>query len=174
MRPKPTRPSVLPRSSIPAKAFFSQRPSFIVRSAAGVWRASDSISAIASSATLTLFAPGALMTSTPRAVAASTSIVSTPVPARATMRSAGAASSRSAVTLVALRTTSASAAARALSSASRGRPAVTATSHPRAASGARDAAGMSSATTIFTRRSYSVGAVSSAAIDLRKPWIFLT
>ena len=49
-------------------------------------RASASISAQACSATLMLLAPGALTTRMPRALAAATSTLSTPVPARAMMR----------------------------------------------------------------------------------------
>ena len=56
-------------------------------------RASASISAQACSATLMLLAPGALTTRMPRALAAATSTLSTPVPARATIRSCGAAAS---------------------------------------------------------------------------------
>ena len=63
------------------------------------------MSPIASSATLKLFAPGAFMTTMPRAVAAGTSTLSTPVPARAMTRSLGAASIISRVTFVALLTT---------------------------------------------------------------------
>ena len=102
--------------------FFSQRPSFIARSAAGTDRASASISAHACSATLMLFAPGELTTRMPRALAASTSTLSTPVPARATMRRCGAASSSCASTFVALRTSSASASARSAASAAGWRP----------------------------------------------------
>ena len=76
-------PSVLPRSSVPRNRFFSHLPSFIARSAAGTLRASASISAQACSATLMLLAPGALTTRMPRALAAATSMLSTPVPARA-------------------------------------------------------------------------------------------
>ena len=36
MRPRPAMPSVLPRSSVPRKRFFSHLPSFIARSAAGI------------------------------------------------------------------------------------------------------------------------------------------
>ena len=52
------------------------------------------------------------MTTMPRALAAGTSTLSTPVPARAITRSRGAAAISAAVTFVALRTTSASASAR--------------------------------------------------------------
>jgi hypothetical protein len=68
------------------KLFLSQTPCFIEASAAGRRRASASICAMASSATLMLLAPGAFITTMPRALAASTSTLSTPVPARAIAR----------------------------------------------------------------------------------------
>src|SRR4029077_20702847 len=68
-----------------------------------------SSSAKVCSATLTALPPGVLMTRTPRRVASSRSILSTPTPARPTTRRRGAFSSSSGVTLVALRTISASA-----------------------------------------------------------------
>ena len=52
-------------------------------SATGIIRASASMNAIESSATLMLLAPGAFMTTMPRSVAVGTSTLSTPVPARA-------------------------------------------------------------------------------------------
>ena len=91
-------------------------------SAAGIFRAMDSISPMASSATLRLFAPGAFMTTMPRAVAAATSTLSTPVPARAITRSLGAPSIISRVTFVALLTTSASASERSEARSTAGRP----------------------------------------------------
>ena len=69
-----------------------------------------------------LLAPGAFITTMPRALAAGTSTLSTPVPARAIARSRGAASISAAVTLVALRTTIASASARSAASCSGVRP----------------------------------------------------
>ncbi len=123
-------PSVLPRSSPPANFFFSHLCAFIAASAAGRWRASASSWPIASSATLMLLAPGAFMTMMPRALAASRSTLSTPVPARAITRSLGAAAMTSRVTLVALRTTSASASATAASSSGSGRPGVASTIQP--------------------------------------------
>src|SRR3977135_584975 len=60
-------PSVFPRTSVPRNRFFSHRPSFMARSAAGTDRASASISAHACSATLMLLAPGAFTTRIPRA-----------------------------------------------------------------------------------------------------------
>ena len=65
---------------MPVSFFLSHTPRFMVASAAGTARASDSIKASACSATLTLLAPGAFMTTMPRAVAAGTSTLSTPVP----------------------------------------------------------------------------------------------
>src|ERR1043166_8557540 len=59
MRPRPARPRVFSRTSSPRNFFFSHLPCFIAASAAGRWRAIDSIRPIASSATLMLFAPGA-------------------------------------------------------------------------------------------------------------------
>ena len=91
-------------------------------SAAGIWRAADSISASACSAALWIFDVGALTTSTPRAVAAATSTLSRPTPARATIFSLGAAASTSASTVVAERTSSASASGNAASSFSRSGP----------------------------------------------------
>src|SRR5713226_75317 len=111
IRPSPIRPSVLPRTSVPAALDFSQRPSCIALSCRGTCRASASNSAKVCSATLTAFPPGVLMTRTPRRVASSRSMLSTPTPARPTTRSRGAFSRSSGVTLVALRTIRASASA---------------------------------------------------------------
>ena len=61
------------------------------------------------SAALMVLPPGVFITTTPRAVAASTSTLSTPTPARPTTLSRGAAAKRSAVTRLALRTMRASA-----------------------------------------------------------------
>ena len=122
MRPSPTRPRVFDRISDPANFDFSHFPVFIDASAAGIFRASESTRPIASSATLKLLAPGAFMTTIPRAVAAGTSTLSTPVPARAMTRSFGAASIISRVTFVALLTTSASASFKSAISSAAGRP----------------------------------------------------
>ena len=150
MRPSPAMPSVLPRSSVPRNRFFSHLPSFIARSAAGTVRASASISAQACSATLMLLAPGEFTTRMPRALAAGTSTLSTPVPARATIRSLDAFSRRAAVTLVALRTSSASASARSASSSATLRPLRASTCQPGSARNSSSAElGRSSETTIF-------------------------
>src|SRR5437016_5858672 len=110
MRPSPTSPSVLPRTSAPDDDF-SQRPSRIAASNFGSSRTSASNSANVCSATLTELPPGVLITRTPRFVASSKSMLSTPTPARPTARNFLAWSSNSAVTFVALRTIRASASA---------------------------------------------------------------
>ena len=150
MRPSPATPSVFPRTSVPRNRFFSHFPAFIAVSAAGIIRASASMSAHACSATLMLLAPGALTTRMPRPLAAATSTLSTPVPARAMMRSPGAASMSAAVTLVALRTMRASASAMSAASASGLRPERASTTQSISArSNSSAEAGRSSATTIF-------------------------
>ena len=114
-------------------------------------RASASISAQACSATLMLLAPGALTTRMPRALAAATSTLSTPVPARRDDPQAAAprrAAPRS--TFVALRTSSASASARSAASAAGCAPGAridVPAASARSSSSAE--AGRSSATTIF-------------------------
>jgi hypothetical protein len=77
---------------------------------------------MACSAAETMFEVGALTTITPRAVAAGTSTLSSPTPARATILSRVLAAITSASTLVAERTSSASASATAASSAGRSVP----------------------------------------------------
>ena len=116
IRPRPASPSVLSRTSSPRNFFFSHFPCFMAASAADRCRAIASIRPTVSSATLTLFAPGAFITTMPRALAAGTSTLSTPVPARAITFSCGAAAIRAAVTFVALRTTSAAASVRSAAS----------------------------------------------------------
>jgi hypothetical protein len=90
IRPAPTRPSVFPYSSLPVKLFRSHSPAFIERSAAGIRRMHASISANVSSAADTVLPDGALSTATPRSVAASTSMLSTPTPARPMTRRSSA------------------------------------------------------------------------------------
>jgi hypothetical protein len=109
MFPVPITPRVLPNSSRPEENFFfSQLPARVLCEASATCRASASSKATVCSATDTLLPPGAFITTTPRRVAALRSMLSTPVPARPITRSRVAAASRSAVTLVALRTASAS------------------------------------------------------------------
>ena len=150
MRPRPASPSTLSRTSSPRNFFFSHLPCFIAASAAGRWRARASTNPIASSATLTLFAPGAFMTTMPRALAAVTSTLSTPVPARAMARRRGAASINAAVTFVALRTTSASAVFRSSARPRECGPIARRRPSLRRAGDRLEEAGRSSATTILT------------------------
>ena len=82
MRPKPKIPSVLSMSSTPENFGRSQRPAVSEAWACGTLRASASSSAIVCSAAVTTFDWGALATTMPRLVAAATSTLSTPTPAR--------------------------------------------------------------------------------------------
>ena len=106
MRPKPRMPSVFSYSSAPESFERSQRPSRSDWCARGTLRATASISAIVCSAAATMFDCGALATTMPRLVAASTSTLSTPMPARPTTFSLSARAIRSAVTWVAERISS--------------------------------------------------------------------
>ena len=116
--PRPTMPSVLPRSSVPCSDFFSHLPACVVESARGRCRASASISASVCSATAMALPPGVFITAMPRLVAASRSMLSTPTPARPITRSFGALSIMAASTNTAERTSSASASANSAASAS--------------------------------------------------------
>src|SRR6202023_1566267 len=120
MRPNPITPSVLPCSSTPVSLRF-QPPALVEASASGTRRATASSRAKVCSVAESRLAVGALTTTPPCSVAAATSTLSTPMPARPTTFSRLAACSSSAVTLVALRTTSASKAP--MISARRGRSA---------------------------------------------------
>ena len=82
MRPKPSTPSVLSASSTPPHFERSQRPSTSAACACGMLRASASSRPIVCSAAETTFDSGAFATTMPRRVAASTSTLSTPTPAR--------------------------------------------------------------------------------------------
>ena len=115
-RPRPTTPSVLPWSSTPSHRDRFQLPPRRSRSACGMLRAWASSSAIVCSAAESTFDCGALTTITPRRVAAATSTLSRPMPARPTTTRSAPASSTSAVTCVALRTISAAAPCTASSS----------------------------------------------------------
>ena len=106
IRPRPRMPRTLPKSSTPWSRLFSQRPALSVRSAAGRRRAIARRSPRVCSATAVVFPPGVFMTITPRSVAASTSIESTPAPARPMTSRRRPASITARVTLVALRTMS--------------------------------------------------------------------
>jgi len=109
MLPNPTRPTVLRNSSWPpANRFFSHRPDLVEAMAGTSCRRRTSIMPMVSSATATEFPPGVFITTTPFRVAASTSMLSTPTPARPMTFSRPGCSMVSAVTLVALRTASTS------------------------------------------------------------------
>ena len=106
--PRPITPSVLPRTSMPWNFPRSHFPDFSEALASGICRESDSMRAIACSAAEITLPVGAFTTTTPFSVAAWRSMLSTPMPARPTTWSVLDASKISRVTLVSLRTTSAS------------------------------------------------------------------
>src|SRR6266545_4304505 len=82
-RPTPTMPSVLPASSTPWKRSRAHVPPFRDAVAAGMFRTCARSRAIVCSAAETMFDCGAFTTITPLRVAASTSTLSRPIPARA-------------------------------------------------------------------------------------------
>src|SRR5512132_771617 len=118
-RPRPRMPRVLPYSSVPWKRPRSQRPSRRAKWAWGMLRAWARIRATVCSAAEMTLDWGALTTMIPSRVAAATSTLSRPMPARPTTLRWPPASSTSASTLVADRTTRASAPVTAASSSSR-------------------------------------------------------
>ena len=105
-RPSPMTASVFPCNSTPWKRSRSHRPVRRAASACGTFLACASMSAIVCSAADTMFDCGAFTTMTPRRVAASTSTLSRPIPARAITASRSPASITSAVTFVCDRTIS--------------------------------------------------------------------
>src|SRR6266545_2862029 len=107
-RPTPTIPRVLPYSSVPWKRVRSQRPSRRAAWAWGMLRTWARISATVCSAAEITLDWGALTTITPSRVALATSTLSRPMPARPITFRSRPASSTSASTLVAERTTRAS------------------------------------------------------------------
>ena len=117
-----------------------------------MFRAVASSSPIASSAAETMFEVGALTTITPAWVAAGTSTLSSPTPARATTFSDRAAASASASTLVAERTRIASTSGDAASSAARSAPSQcrTSKSGPRASMVAGESSSAMSTTGLVT------------------------
>ena len=64
------------------KRFFSHLPAWVEASACGICRARANIIAMACSAVVIELPKGVFITMTPRAVAAATSTLSTPIPAR--------------------------------------------------------------------------------------------
>jgi hypothetical protein len=133
-RPSPTTPSTLPCSSTPSHFERSQRPATRAAWAWGMLRAWASSRAMACSATERMLEVGALTTMTPRSVAAATSTLSRPTPARPTTWSEVPASSTSAVTWVDERMMRAWAPTMAPSSSSGLSPSWTSTSWPASAS----------------------------------------
>ena len=82
MRPNPSTPSVFSYTSTPPNRDRSHRPAVNDACACGILRANANINAIVCSAAATMFDCGALATMIPRLVAAATSTLSTPIPAR--------------------------------------------------------------------------------------------
>ena len=132
-RPSPTTPSVLPCSSTPSHFDRSHFPATRAAWAWGMLRAWASNRAMACSAAERMFDWGALTTITPRSVAAATSTLSRPMPARPTTTSSVPASRTSAVTVVAERMTSAWAPTTAETSSSGLSSSLTSTSWPASA-----------------------------------------
>jgi hypothetical protein len=87
------------------KRFFSHLPAWVETSAAGSWRASANIMAMACSAVVIELPKGVFITTTPAAVAAGMSMLSTPIPARPITFSFLAAAMTSLLGLVSERTT---------------------------------------------------------------------
>jgi hypothetical protein len=101
IRPNPSTPSVFSYTSTPPNRDRSHFPPVSDPCACGMLRASASINAIVCSAAATMFDCGAFATMIPRFVAASTSTLSTPIPARPITFNLSARSIRSAVSCVA-------------------------------------------------------------------------
>ena len=144
-RPTPMSPSVFPRSSRPMNFDRVHSLARTLRSASTTRRRRARVSATVCSAAATMLPSGAFTTYTPRAVAAGTSILSTPTPARPTTWRRFAASRMATVTFVSLRTTSPSASARRAARSASFRPVVWRTSQ-RARSNARPSSARGSAT----------------------------
>ncbi len=123
-------PSVLSASSTPSHFERSQRPATSAACAWGTLRAWASSNAMVCSAAERMLDCGALTTMTPAEVAASTSTLSRPMPARPTTTRSVPAASTSAVTVVAERMIRACAPLTASSSSSGLRPVWTSTSWP--------------------------------------------
>ena len=131
MLPAPISPSVLPVTSTPMKRFFSHLPACVEASASGSWRASANISAMACSAVVIELPNGVFITTTPLALAAGMSTLSTPIPARPTTFRLVACSRISLVTLVELRMASPSYSPMIAFSSSGVLPVISSTSTPR-------------------------------------------
>src|SRR5712691_3577689 len=145
IRPNPMMPATLPLTSTPVNCDRFHSPDLREATACGTCRATASSRAVACSAALTMLELGAFTTITPAVVAALTSTLSRPTPARATTRRRGACASASASICVALRTITASASGSAASSSARLAPSVCRTS--KSGSSSAIAAGDSSSAT---------------------------
>ena len=128
--PQPIMPSFLPEISAPMNLDFSHLLAVVEICACGIWRARASNMEIACSAVVTALPNGVFITTTPEAVAAAISTLSTPIPARPTTFRFGALASKSAVTLVAERIASPSYSPIIPASSSGLRPGFTSTSIP--------------------------------------------
>ena len=163
MRPQPMIPSVLPVSSTPGAQFFAPKPiSRYLPQTSGRFFASAISSANACSATEVLFAPGVMVTATPRAFAASMSMLSTPTPCLEMSFRPGQESISSFVTST-MRTSSAS--APRASAGSTGTPPLSPsslTSCPAALSSAMPTGSICSVTTIFAIVRFSFRCASRA------------
>ncbi len=141
-------PSVFPASSMPSHLLRSQRPAVSALCAWGTLRAMDKISAMVCSAAESTLDCGALTTITPCLVAASTSMLSSPTPARATTTNCLPAANIAASTMVAERTMRACAPSRIACNSPADLFSCTSTIKPADRSRSRPASAISSAITI--------------------------
>src|SRR4051812_23119183 len=167
MRPKPSTPSVFSYSSTPLKDERSQAPPVSEPCACGTLRASASSIASVCSAAVITFDCGAFATTTPRLVAASTSTLSTPTPARPTTLSRSARSIRSPVSLVAERIRMPSNSAMRRSSSPSAQSIPSSTSSPASRSSCTPDTPIFSLTRTFTsgRRGHRQGGVEEDALS---------
>jgi len=100
MRPMPSTPNVLALTSVPENNLRSHLPVAIDAPAGAMCRASAPNMKNVAPPSSPCLPPGVFMTTTPRSVAASTSTLSMPTPARPTTRNLGAASMTLRVTFV--------------------------------------------------------------------------
>ena len=162
MRPRPMTPRVLSASSTPVQRLRSQRPCTSAAWAWGMLRAWANSSAMVCSAADRMFDCGALTTITPRSVAAPTSTLSRPIPARPTTTMSVAAASTSAVTWVAERMMRAWAPGTAASSSSALRPSWTSTVWPAARRRSRPPSAIASVTRMRAIEGRSYGSYRRA------------
>src|SRR5690606_11140419 len=169
IRPSPTMPTVFSYSSVPLYLLRFHSPPLSAAFAGAMLRAVAKSSPMASSAALVMLDVGALTTMTPAWVAALTSTLSSPTPARAMTFSLGAAAIASASTFVALRTRMASASAMADSRAGRSVPSTSRISNsgPRASTVAGESCSAMSTTGLLTWDSSSGTCVVTTKSDER-------